>query len=197
MSGGRRDGRRSETSRAAGGADPVPRQIEPPPPNAGAGPDAGAVEFESFSWHDCHIWGLELRVGEPEVQDWTSDLALRIDFILEWICGIGGGGQFRVAPAELVFHGVTDPRISITWGDGRGQQSLHLASIDRIERDLVADAKVFLDRPYYRWRILLNWPAGGEIAFGATDFTQTLLGPALLTDQQPLTRTERSRLLEK
>ncbi len=40
--------------------------------------------FDQLSWHDCHIWGLELRAGDPDEGDWTSDLVLHIDFIVEW-----------------------------------------------------------------------------------------------------------------
>lgn len=68
------------------------------------------TDFDRLSWHDCHLWGLELRAGDPDAGDWTSDLALDID----------------------------------------------------------------LDRDSFAWRISLNWPAGGEIAFGAAGFTQTL-----------------------
>jgi hypothetical protein len=71
------------------------------------------ADFERLSWHDCHIWGLAFRVGDPDENDWTSDLVLDIDFILDWICGAAGGAQFQVAPAALAFHGVTDPRIGI------------------------------------------------------------------------------------
>src|SRR6266436_7316514 len=68
------------------------------------------ADFEHVSWHDCHFWGLDLRVGDPDEDDWTSNLVLDIDFITDWICPVEGGGQFRVAPATLAFHGVTDPR---------------------------------------------------------------------------------------
>ena len=36
-------------------------------------------EFDRIAWHDCHIWGLALRAGDPEHDDWTSDLVLDID----------------------------------------------------------------------------------------------------------------------
>jgi len=88
----------------------------------------------------------------------SVDFAARA-FIVEWIYGTAGGCQFRVAPAELVFHDVTDPVVSI------------------------------------RWSIELNWPAGGEIAFGARGFTQTLLAEPILTERQHLTRAERRDLL--
>jgi hypothetical protein len=59
------------------------------------------ADFDQLSWHDCHIWGVELRAGDADEGDWTSDLALDIDFIVEWLCGVAGGAQFRVAPAAL------------------------------------------------------------------------------------------------
>ena len=83
------------------------------------------ADFDRLSWHDCHIWGIELRAGDPDDGDWTSDLVLDIDFIVEWICGTGGGGRFRVAPATLVFHGVTDPKIAIDWGRSGFHVALH------------------------------------------------------------------------
>lgn len=153
----------------------------------------GDADFDRLSWHDCHIWAIELRAGDPDEGDWTSDLALDVDFIVEWICRVDGGGQFRVAPATLVFHGVTDPRIDIDWGRSGAQVALHPVSIGAIERELIRDQRVYLDRPYYRWRIRLNWPDPGEIAFGAFGFTQTLRAEPILTERQCLSRGERHR----
>jgi hypothetical protein len=154
------------------------------------------ADFDRLSWHDCHIWGIDLRPGDPDAGDWTSDLVLDIDFIVDWVCGAAPDApmQFRVAPATLVFHGVTDPRIAIDWGRSGHQIALHAASIDGIDRERVAEQKVYLDRPYYSWTVRLNWPSGGEIAFGAVDFTQTLLAEPVLKDQQCLTRAERMKL---
>jgi hypothetical protein len=152
------------------------------------------ANFDHLSWHDCHIWGIELRAGDPDDGDWTSDLVLDIDFIVEWICGTGGGAQFRVAPATLVFHGVTDPKIDIDWGRLGSQVSLHPASIDNVEREPLRNQKVYLDRPYYSWRIRLNWPDSSEIVFGAVGFTQTLRAEPVLTEKQCLSLGTRSRL---
>lgn len=151
-------------------------------------------DFAQLSWHDCHIWGFELCAGDADEGDWTSDLVLDIDFIVEWLCGVMGGAQFRVAPATLVFHGITDLRITIDWGDSGFRTALHPVSIDRIECEVVEDQKIHLDRPYYSWRIVLNWPQEGVITFGAVGFTQTLRGGAVLKDQQKLSRRERGRL---
>jgi hypothetical protein len=70
-------------------------------------------------------------------------------------------------------------------------------SIGQIVRELIKDQKVYLDRPYYRWRIALNWPAGGEIAFGAVGFTQTLLVDPIVSERQHLSLKERSRLTSR
>ena len=152
------------------------------------------ADFDRLSWHDCHIWAVELRAGDPDVGDWTSELAFDIDFIVEWMCGSDGGGQFRVAPATLVFHGITDPKINIDWGRSGFQVSLYPPSIGNVERELIRDQKVYLDRPYYTWRIRLNWPDSNEITFGAVGFTQTLRAEPVLTKKQSLSLTERSRL---
>lgn len=57
------------------------------------------ADFDRLSWHDCHIWGLAFQAGDPDEDDWTSDLVLDIDFVAEWICGLDGLAQFPVAPA--------------------------------------------------------------------------------------------------
>ena len=132
------------------------------------------TNFDQLSWHDCPIWGLQFHVGDPDANDWTRDLVLDIDFILEWICGVGEGVQFRIAPATLVFHGVTDLKIHIDWETSGFQLSLHEVTIGHIERKRLEKQKVHLDRPYYSWQITLNWPQGGEITFGAVGFTQAL-----------------------
>jgi hypothetical protein len=150
------------------------------------------ADFDRLSWHDCSLWGIELRVGDPEASDWTSDLALSIDFIVEWLCGVEGGTRFRVAPARLVFHGVTDPRIDLDWDDGL-QVALQAISIDRIEREQVREQRIYLDRPYYRWHLRLHPPPAGRISFGAVGFTQTLLAEPIQRPQPFLTPAERRR----
>ena len=152
------------------------------------------ADFDRLSFHDCHIWGLEFRAGDSDRAEWVSDLALDIDYIVEWICGAGGGAQFRVAPATLVFEGATDLNIAADWGGSGFRCALHQASIDRIERERVRDQKIYLDRPYYSWTIRLNWPAGGVIAFGAAGFTLTTRGEEILTDRQKLSIAERGAM---
>jgi hypothetical protein len=110
------------------------------------------------------------------------------------MCGVDGGGQFRVTPATLVFHGVTDPKIDIDWSRSGFQAALHPVSIEQLERERMQNQKVYLDCPYYNWKICLNWPDGGLITFGAVGFTQTLRAEPILTENQYLSRSERIRL---
>jgi hypothetical protein len=152
------------------------------------------VDFEQLSWHDCHIWDIALRAGDPDEGDWTSDLALDIDYILDWFCPVGSPAQFRVAAASLVFHGVTDLSLRIEWDHHGSPVALNGLSIDRIEREILQEAKIFLDRPYYRWRVRLNWPKHGEIAFGAAGFTQQLRSDAVTSGKQHLSLRERNAL---
>ena len=143
-------------------------------------------DFDRLSWHDDTVYGLYLAVGDPEREDWRSDLVLDIDHIVEWLRGADGGFQFRVAPATLTFHDTTDLNLAINWENGARQVALSPVSIARIVRSPVTDQKVCLDRAYFRWRIETNWPAGAGIAFGASGFTQVLRAEPVLLDVQSL-----------
>lgn len=151
-------------------------------------------DFERLSWHDDTLYGLKLEIGEPARDDWRSDLVLDIDHIVEWLCAADaadGGVRFRVAPATLTFHDVTDLQVAVDCGDSGGQVALHALSIDAVTRDRIRDQKVCFDRPYYRWRIVFNWPKGAEIRFAASGFTQVLRAEPLVQDQQQLSPRSR------
>jgi hypothetical protein len=118
------------------------------------------------------------QAGAPAPRSWDETSA-------------DGGSQFRVAPATLVFHGATDLKIAIDWGDSGDRTALHDISIDGITREPVPDQQGYPPRQHYRWRIALNWPEGGAITFGARGFTQTLRAAPLLLDQQRLPASTR------
>jgi hypothetical protein len=42
------------------------------------------ADFDRLSWHDCHLRGIRFEAGDPDEGDWTSDLVLDLDFIVEW-----------------------------------------------------------------------------------------------------------------
>ena len=143
-------------------------------------------DFCSTSWHDNFIYGISISIGDIHAGDWRSDLVFDIDHIVEWVAGTGDRPRFRVAPATLLFHHVTDLKLAIDWGSSGYQTALHEASIDQVARVQIFDQKICLDRPYYHWQITMNFPAGGEISFGASGYTQTLRSGPVLQDEQKL-----------
>lgn len=147
--------------------------------------EGAAAADLTWRWHDNVIHGLSFDRGEPDKGDWRSDLILDIDHIVEWLCAAPGKLRFRVAPARLTFHGVTDFAISVDQGDSDGRTALIEWSIDRVERRP-------RDRPDdWRWTVHLNAPPGGTIAFCASGFTQTETADAVLLDEQRLPRSAR------
>lgn len=147
------------------------------------------------SWHDNLIYGLRFDPPDPVREDWQSDLVFDIDHIVEWIRGTDGRFSFRVAPATLVFHDVTDLSIAIDYGGGDYPQTLNELSIASIAREPIRHAGAAVDLPYYRWTIALNLTTDGEIAFGASGYTQTLRAEPTLHDEQRLPAGDRPHLL--
>ena len=156
------------------------------------GPDYANADFARLSWHDDTLYGLRLEVGDVARGDWRSELVLDLDHIVEWVCVPGRNTCSRVAPATLTFHDVTDLRVALDWGDSGHRTALGEPQIDAITRAAFEDQKISLGQPYYRWRIGLNWPRGGELTFGASGFTQTLRAAPVLLDQQRLPPEGRS-----
>lgn len=141
----------------------------------------GFSEADDPSWHDNLIYGIHFQSADADRGKWRSNLVLDIDHIVEWICGTDGGVQFVVAPATLVFHDVTDLRISVDFGDGGHRQTINELSIAQIVKEPIEIPPNPGAGPYFAWAIELNWPQGGEIAFGATGFSQSLrAAPAAL-----------------
>jgi hypothetical protein len=155
-------------------------------------PQDETAGFDGRAWHDDALYGLRLDIGDVARGDWRSDLVLDIDHIVAWLCGADGQCRFRVAPATLTFHHVTDLRIGVDCGDSGGRTALHPLSIDAIIRTRIEHQKICLDRPYWRWRIALNAPEGGAITFGASGFTQVLRAEPVLLDQQQLPPADRA-----
>ena len=137
------------------------------------------ADFDGMSWHDCRIHGIALPAESHE-------LALDIDFIVEWLCPVPGAAvEFRVAPATLVFTAVTDLALDV---DSQGG-ALHINMIDREPAEIRGAGGV--PYPYPRWLIRCH---EGRLSFRATGFTQYLrVAPRLIREPgaQSLTLEER------
>lgn len=122
-----------------------------------------ASAFEDVSWHDVHVWGMAVRVGEMRDGDFTSDLVLDVDFIVEWMCDTDRRVRFRVAPAELVFHSVSDVHVALDWrGPSRGPNVVVPASPAQI--DHIARAPLDGSPSRWAWSVVMSDPDGGRIA---------------------------------
>ena len=148
-------------------------------------------DFDRMSWHDNVVYGLRFDVGDTFRGDWHSNLVLDIDYIAEWVCDAEGRCRFRVAPANLTFHDATDLRIAVDWGDSGHRAMLNELSIAAITREPVPNQEGYPERAYYRWRIELNLPQGGEISFGASGLTQALRAEPVLLDEQRFSAADR------
>ncbi len=153
---------------------------------------ASDAEFDRLSWHDNTVYGLRIDVGDPTRGDWHSDLVFDIDHIVEWVCGVNRDVKFRVAPATLTFHGVTDLRVAVDFGGSNYRTAMNHLSIAGITREPVPNQEGYPERAYYRWRMELNLPQGAEIAFGARGFPQTLRAEPVLLDEQWLAAAGRA-----
>jgi hypothetical protein len=67
-----------------------------------------------------------------------------------------------------------------------GRIALSEPSIDRIVRFPVPAPGLDPDAPWFRWRIVFNWPQGSEIAFHASGFTLDTRAAPVLRDEQRL-----------
>ena len=153
------------------------------------------TDFDRLSWHDNVIYGFFI---DNDVSQWKSDLVFDIDYIVEWLCGVGRTAQFRIAAATLTFHHVTDLRTNVDWGDSGMQVAVAEMVLDQIARQQVEKQLICLDRPYYRWTLRLNSPRpGGEISFGASGFTQVLRQEPVVCVEQKLEPAVRAKLLDE
>lgn len=152
-------------------------------------------DVTGIGWHDNLIYSVHFDVGDPAAGEWRTELVLDIDYVTEWLCGADGRAMFRVAPATLTFHDVADLSIAIDFGGRQFPHTLNELSIGAITKEMLPSEKAPGRMRYWRWRIALNVPDGGEIAFGASGYTQTLRAEPILTENQRLLARERARLM--
>ena len=140
-------------------------------------------DFDRLSWHDNHVHGLSVSEGKYG----SGELALDLDFILEWTKADSGGVQFSIAPATLTFHEVTHLKLALDYRSVSA--AMGPFSIAGIERRLETRERYTATL----WTIEINWPRG-EISFEASGFSQVLRAAPILKDQQSLTSKERQAI---
>ena len=90
------------------------------------------ANFDGLSLHDDTIYGLRLDTVDPQRRCGAPILCLT---------STTSSTRFRVAPATLAFHDVTDLVLAIDWGNSGHQTALHLMAIDSLAREAVANQK--------------------------------------------------------
>lgn len=146
------------------------------------------ADFERMSWHGCRIWKIEIAAGQNDEQ---AELVFGLDLVVDALCGFNREAQFKLAPAALTFHAVTDLKIGVDCGDSGHRLLLQPLSIAEITRGPTKDPS------YHSWRIRLGWPRDGELSFGAAGFDQVLLAPPIISATNFLTGAQRRQMLRK
>ena len=144
------------------------------------------ADFERLSWDGCRVWKIEIVAGENDGQ---TDLVLGLDLVVDALCGFNREAQFKLAPAALTFHAVTDLNISVNCGDSGNRLLVQPLSIAEITRGPTKQPT------YHRWRVRLGWPSDGEISFGAAGFDQVLLAEPIISATNVLTSAQRRQML--
>jgi hypothetical protein len=136
-------------------------------------------DFDSMSWHDCHVHAFRIVEGEHG----TGELELDLDYILQWTPQ-QEKFSFLLVPAALRFHEVFGLRIALDWAaPTAGLGPFSLSEIERRTEDRARYTATL-------WRLAVNWPAGA-IEFEARGFTQLAYGREVVSQNQVLSPSER------
>lgn len=144
-------------------------------------------KFEDYSWHDNAIHGFRIVEGDDGC---SGDLILDIDFILEWLAPQGDDEpfSFRIAPANLTFHEVTDLVVSIDYSASTA--AFQPMMIHEIHRSAVTYSNGYSS---FSWKVEINWPRNSFISFVSSGFTQELRSEAIVSSAQYLSPSQRSQ----
>lgn len=141
--------------------------------------------FEDYSWHDNAVHGIRILEGPDGC---GGELILDIDFIVEWLPPQAGetAFEFRIAPAHLTFHDVTDLVISVDYASCTA--ALQTMTIHEIHREVVKYPNGYSS---FAWKIEINWPRNSFFSFCSPGFTQVLTAPPIVSDAQYLSPLQR------
>ena len=144
-------------------------------------------QFDSYSWHDNAIHGFQIIEGPDGC---SGELILDIDFIVEWLPPEKDSNsfQFRIAPADLTFHEVTELVISVDYASCTA--ALQPMTIHEIHREAVTYPNGYSS---FAWKIEVNWPRNSFISFRAPSFTQLLRAEPITSGAQYLSPSLRAQ----
>lgn len=143
--------------------------------------------FEDYSWHDNAIHGFRIVEGPDGC---GGELVLDVDFIAEWLQPQRENKAFgfRIAPAYLTFHDVTDLVISVDYVCSTA--AVQPMTIHEIHREVVTYPNGFSS---FAWKIEINWPRNSFISFHSPGFMETLRGEPIVSGAQYLAPSQRAQ----
>ena len=130
-------------------------------------------DFDSLAWENFQVFGVTVPCSTPFVNQMAGrnsqkELVLDLDCFIELL----PDSDYWHASASLEFHGITDLNANFGSSDSGFQNAPSTFLINDVQREVVENQKVHLDRPYYKWAIQLYNPSQtGHLAFGAYGFT--------------------------
>ena len=144
-------------------------------------------QFEDYCWHDNAIHGFHIVEGDDGC---SGDLVLDIDFILEWLQPEGDDNAFgfKVAPANLTFHEVTDLVVSVDYAASTA--AFQPMTIHEIHREVVTYPN---GHSSFNWKVEINWPRNSFISFRSSGFTQVLRAEPIVSGAQYLSPSQRAQ----
>lgn len=139
------------------------------------------------SFHDNLIHGI---VFHSDVGEFSSDIALDIDHIEKWIKNESNEIFFTISRALLIFHDVTDLKISVDWGNSNN--SKFLGDAPGLYINNITKRKIYspISDEYFLWHIDTN-NHNSKIIFGATSFSLEMKGKQQTVNRQFLLKRER------
>jgi len=135
-------------------------------------------QFELMTWHDNTLHGISF-VDE----NFSNDLVLDIDYIEQWL-NEAGLYRFKVAPAKLVFHDVSQLQVNLL-NNGPQTMFAYLATINGIGREQLSEKRS-------KWTVDLLGCKENSITFEASGFTQETYKDATISTSQHLTADQRT-----
>lgn len=147
-------------------------------------------EYNPHQFHDNLIRGIYFA---SDGEDFTADLHLDIDHILEWVsCSTEVDKSiFSVSQAILKFHDISDLAINLNWGgSGTGQRAFFCAGAHILKIEREEASPLFDGTNYYQWQIITD-SHNNTISFGASGMTLELVGEPKQVNRQSLLNSER------
>ncbi len=135
------------------------------------------MKFEDYSWHDNPIHGFKII----ELEHGSGNLEIDIDYIAEWLCQEDNSCNFKIAPATLIFEGITELEIALDYKSCTA--AITPPSIHEIIREQFKYPNGYSS---FSWHIVINWPSNAYIKFKADGFNQKLRKEPMVHSKQVL-----------